>query len=500
MLCCRLTIVAVLLTILDGVASAQDEPVAAQKSAVKPSAAQIEKAKPQDKFFRAIETGNTKFVLDLLDPELREKLDDPVVDAWVAVLKKDLGDYKGLSWTDFKTSVNYVDGKKIQEARGMFLFENDKVDAEFTYRDGKLVKFNVHPRTIGKTWSHRPSTTKLYEERAISFVKELANGDVDAAFGLMHESLQKQMSLEQLKGVRRLVDQKVGRLKAAKIERVEVEIDKTYKLTIFLELDFENVKQFGTVGFQFTNLRGYLTSFNLAAEAEFDDEKHDEAVAFFTAVGRNDHNAALAELHTKLQKEIDPPVFHAWVNAIHEVLGEYKSANNEFEYKVAYNNGIKFRTGKGALTFEKGSANAQFQCYNREIAAFKLNSELLEDGWFKGPKDDPFYKDKASGFLTALTGPQPADAFEMMHPALLQQTSLEKFQKGFGNFTAAHGALKSLKYSSEKFDDTNGHSLVVEFETEFVNGGKSTAFVLFRFIGLKAHILAFDIKSPQAAK
>lgn len=485
----RLAIVSVLLTMVGNFALAQD---------AKRTAEQIEKAKPQDKFFKAIESGKSKLLFDLLAPKLREKLDEPVIDAWIAILNKELGAYEGLSWTDFNTSVELVNGKKIQQASGMFLFEKDKVDAKFVYQDGKLINFKVEPRTVGKGWSHRPSTTKLYEDRAIAFLKELANGDIQATYAMTHEALQKEITLKQLQDIRTLVDEKVGRLKTWKIERVEVNTDKLYSLTIFVDMKFEKAKQVGIVKFQFGQLRGHITAFNLAAEGEFADDKHDEATAFFKAIGKNDHNAAMAEIHSSIQKNVDPPVFKAWVNAIQGVLGEYKSADNDFDYKVAYNKGNKLRTGQGKLLFEKGKADAEFRCYGGELAAFKLKTELLPDGWFKGPQEDPFYKDKAAGFLKSLTGQQPAAAFELMHPSLREKISVEQFQKGFGKFTAAHGAVKSIKYTGEKYDDTKGQILVVEFGTEFGNGGKSVASVVFRFIGLKGHILAFDIKPPKA--
>ena len=94
----RLAIVSVLLTMVGNFALAQD---------AKRTAEQIEKAKPQDKFFKAIESGKSKLLFDLLAPKLREKLDEPVIDAWIAILNKELGAYEGLSWTDFNTSVEF---------------------------------------------------------------------------------------------------------------------------------------------------------------------------------------------------------------------------------------------------------------------------------------------------------------------------------------------------------------------------------------------------------
>ena len=45
-------------------------------------------------------------------------------------------------------------------------------------------------------------------------------------------------------------------------------------------MKFEKAKQVGIVKFQFGQLRGHITAFNLAAEGEFADDKHDEATAF----------------------------------------------------------------------------------------------------------------------------------------------------------------------------------------------------------------------------
>ena len=140
----------------------------------------------------------------------------------------------------------------------------------------------------------------------------------------------------------------------------------------------------------------------------------------------------MAEIHSSIQKNVDLPSsklgstqFKAsWASTSRPIMTSTTKSPTTKE--------INYELAQGKLLFEKGKADAEFRCYGGELAAFKLKTELLPDGWFKGPQEDPFYKDKAAGFLKSLTGQQPAAAFELMHPSLREKISVEQFQKGSG--------------------------------------------------------------------
>ena len=83
------------------------------------TAEQIAQAKVQDRFFKAIESGDCEVLLSILDPGLREKMDKPVVDAWIKELNRILGKYKGLEVTNELEGVvaDFYGGSSIEFER-----------------------------------------------------------------------------------------------------------------------------------------------------------------------------------------------------------------------------------------------------------------------------------------------------------------------------------------------------------------------------------------------
>lgn len=52
-------------------------------------------AKDQDRFFTAVLSGDPAKVMELIHPEMREEVDEPVLAAWMECVKNHLGSYKG---------------------------------------------------------------------------------------------------------------------------------------------------------------------------------------------------------------------------------------------------------------------------------------------------------------------------------------------------------------------------------------------------------------------
>jgi hypothetical protein len=221
----------------------------------------------QDVFFKAVESGDAKQVTALFHPALLEQVDEPVLAAWMASVKSELGNYTGLSKTDFSTSVKYEDGAKIAESKGTVNFEKGTAKSEITLRDDRIVAWNVVSDKIAPDWFRGPASTELYQQKGRDFLQKALSGDVQAAFDMEHESLQQALPLEKFKAALEDVIRSNGAAKAIQYESAAV-AGKSPKLTLKLlyKVEFEKSPVPASVDFQFAGLKGHMTAFAVPAD------------------------------------------------------------------------------------------------------------------------------------------------------------------------------------------------------------------------------------------
>jgi hypothetical protein len=221
----------------------------------------------QEAFFKAVESGDVKQVTALFHPALLKEVDEPVMAAWMASVKSELGNYTGLSKTDFSTSMKYENGAKIVESKGTVNFEKGTAKSEITLRDDRIVAWNVVSDKIPPDWFHGPASTELYQQKGHEFLQKALSGDVQAAFDMEHESLQQALPLEKFKAALETVSRSGGAVKAIQYESSTV-AGKSPKLTLKLmyKVEFEKGPVPASVEFQFVGLKGHMTAFAVPAD------------------------------------------------------------------------------------------------------------------------------------------------------------------------------------------------------------------------------------------
>ncbi len=219
----------------------------------------------QEKFFKAVESGDPTQVIALFHPAMMDQVDEPVLAAWMKAVKDNLGAYKSLSGTDFSVDTKYENGATTTESKGTVNFEKGTAQSKVVYRDGQIVEFNVKSDQIPEDWFQGPASTELYRQRGQEFLTALMQSDLKKAFDMMHPALQKEMPLEKLKtGVPGVVA-KAGKLKSITCRTDKMNItDAEQTLTVSFDVQGESDSLDGTVEFRFIGLKGNLTAFNLA--------------------------------------------------------------------------------------------------------------------------------------------------------------------------------------------------------------------------------------------
>jgi hypothetical protein len=203
-----------------------------------------------------------------LHPSLRQEVDEPVLAAWMAALRQNLGTYRGLRVIGSHTNIGYDNGVKTIETRGTVKFEKGTAQSEIHYRDDRIVKFNIDSGQLPDDWFEGPEGTELYHQRGKEFLANLLSGKTEAAHQMAHENFRNEISREKLEAMMAKIRAQAGKLESVryKSERFVAKA-KHQVLTVFYNLQCEKGELPGKVVFQFVGLKGHIVAFAVGAAA-----------------------------------------------------------------------------------------------------------------------------------------------------------------------------------------------------------------------------------------
>lgn len=222
--------------------------------------------------------------------------------------------------------------------------------------------------------------------------------------------------------------------------------------------------------------------------------------AFFKAVGSGQPRQVIELLDPRTTEEIDEPVLAAWMEQVNKNLGAYKGlSTTDFSTSTETSNGVTRTSSKGTLNFEKGQAQSELVYQDDKIIKFHVQSPQIGDNWFKGPADATLYRQRAKAFLSALGEGKAKTAFDMMHPNLQKEMPLEKLTELSAAIAKALGTVTAVPCKSDTFGIVDGEqALTLLCEIQGANGILD-ARVRFKFIGLRGHLLGFNVAPRQQA-
>lgn len=216
----------------------------------------------QDRFFQAVMSGDPSVLLALCDPELRDQIDAPVLAAWMAEVRKQLGDYQGLSNTSFSTQANTTEQGTFVQSEGTVHFQKGDATSQLEFRNNLLVKFSIESEKIPAGWFTGPEDATLYRERGEEFIQKFLGRDAKGAADLMHEVLRRNVPDEDLESMIDDVTGKAGPLKSIEFRAAKFTADEKEMLVVSYRANCENKILDATVDFQFIGLKGHLLGFN----------------------------------------------------------------------------------------------------------------------------------------------------------------------------------------------------------------------------------------------
>ncbi len=231
--------------------------------------AQKSGAKHQEKFFRAVLSGDTAKVMVMLDAELKAQVDEPVLAEWMKLVTDTLGDYKGLSKANFSTSKTIQNGATVIKSKGTVRFTKGSAESQLTLRAGLLTGFFVTWENFPKDWLKRLPDTALYRRRGTEFLTLFLQNKPDETFRMMHASLQHQMPAEKLKALMAGITAKAGTLNSVTFDSENLAPEPGgARLKTVYKVACEKASTAAVVEFKFMGMKGHLLAFDLTGKPE----------------------------------------------------------------------------------------------------------------------------------------------------------------------------------------------------------------------------------------
>jgi hypothetical protein len=216
----------------------------------------------QERFFKAVATGDPNTLLALCDPALREQIDAPVLAAWMTEVHKQLGDYKGLSKTSFSTEANTTDQGTLVHSEGTVNFQKGDATSDLEFLNDLLVKFSINSDKIPPDWFTGPTDTTLYRERGEKFIRKLFESNKKETVEMMHESLRQTLPDDKLESMMEELAAQAGPLKSIEFQEAKFSADDVQRLVVSYRVECEKNSLDATVSFHFAGLQGHLSGFD----------------------------------------------------------------------------------------------------------------------------------------------------------------------------------------------------------------------------------------------
>ncbi len=222
--------------------------------------------KAQRTFFDVVATEDADQLIEMLDPAVRDEVDAPVLACWMQAINENLGQFEGISSTDFQTDVSTAQGVQSTDSSGTVRFARGEARSSIVYTNGLISQFSVESDSMKGDWFQGPKQTDLYRSRAVSFCQAFVDGDVQAVRKPMHEALREQVSEEAQADMMKNIRDFAGEVK--EIQVIDDEYNATesdgQRLAVHLMIIGDNGKLDAAVTYQFIGLGSQLISFNFS--------------------------------------------------------------------------------------------------------------------------------------------------------------------------------------------------------------------------------------------
>lgn len=217
----------------------------------------------QEKFFRAVLSGEPQQVLDMLHPDLRRQVDEPVLASWMAAVKEHLGAFEGLAKDNFSTSSRTENGVSILESDGKVEFARGTAASKLRFVDDQVVAFHIESEALPRPWFTGLGDVAFYDRKARAFLDAIATADASTALASMHENLRAKFEEHAFGKSLQALRARLGLVSRVELLSDEFAVGPPQTLELRYELSGSAETLKARVRFVFDKMQGHLAAFQV---------------------------------------------------------------------------------------------------------------------------------------------------------------------------------------------------------------------------------------------
>ena len=212
----------------------------------------------QREFLDAFESQDPHRLMAMMSPELRARIDPPILAALMQTTREKLGRITDVTQTRFNVRAN---SQTLKESTATLTFEKGTGTSDIQLVDDKLTFFEIKSPQLAD-WFSGPKTTEFYEKIGEDFLRNLMANKSDAAWEMCHDALKDTLSRKDFARMCvKAAEQSNG---AISMDVTEATMEQSDVLRIKYDIETQKAGTMkGSIKIEFVGMRGHLLGFNL---------------------------------------------------------------------------------------------------------------------------------------------------------------------------------------------------------------------------------------------
>ncbi len=211
-------------------------------------------------------------------------------------------------------------------------------------------------------------------------------------------------------------------------------------------------------------------------------------------------SASVAEiqetLHPKLVEGNDPQLLAAFIKALSDRFGAFERVETAgFEFRDALNGGVRLRSYKGTMVFERGSVPLVMSFLDEQLAGITIEDETIGAEVLSAsmvpPPDLAPYRARGEAFWRAAAGGEAERAFAMMGEPLQKKVGQTTFVRQVGAMFDGK-TLSDVRFVVSEVEPGSEDRVRMDYELT-VDGRSLAAHTTFQFAGFNGHLMGFNL-------
>ncbi len=201
----------------------------------------------------------TEPIYELMIPELKDLVDQPILSKFTAKVKTNLGEFQSVVNVE---NIQISEDQKSAQADVVAKFAEGEATVKLNLLADKIQGFEVVSDRM-ENWFDGLDSTDFYQRQGSTFIRHFMNGKADKVFEMCHPALQEIVAEGKLGAMIDRVRVDMGALKAVKFTNATQEItEETQKVILEFRVECEKANTNCEITIQLIGMKGHLIGFN----------------------------------------------------------------------------------------------------------------------------------------------------------------------------------------------------------------------------------------------